>query len=64
MASTAFSMPGTQGRGEGQRQDQLGESEEGVGEAHQGSLDPAADIARGGADDEARWGPPSPPRGR
>ena len=38
---------------EGERQDQPREGEEDVGDAHQHAVDPAAEIAGGGADDEA-----------
>ena len=37
---------------EGQRQQQLGEGEEDVGDAHENAIGPAADIAGDGADDE------------
>ena len=48
--------PGAQRRDEGQRQDQAREGQEDVGDAHQHGVEPAAGIARDGADQQARPG--------
>ena len=45
MAMTAFSMPGPERRGEGERQHQPRERQEDVGDAHQHGIDDAAEIA-------------------
>ena len=53
MAMMAFSMPGPERRHEGERQDEAREGEEDVGDPHQHRVDPAAEIAGDGADEEA-----------
>jgi hypothetical protein len=56
MASTALSMPGFKRRDEGQRQDEAREGQKDIRQAHQDSIDDAAEIAGDTADGEADRG--------
>ena len=56
MAMMALVMPGPERGREAQCQHQPGERQEDVGDPHQHLIDPAAEIARAGADQEADAG--------